>query len=284
MPAAASSRCRLDAAAPGVRGAGNGVAKGHGGQQVGRRRDDRFQQLAFGSGGRRGVEQQDGAGRQHGRFGAQPPCGGGDRLGSADRTGAIGFDGGAGEQRRQVAAHRRHAPQRRGVHAGQLQLAQRAGDGARKAGEIGDRREVRQLARLVRVEGDASGNRFGAERATWRDQPFGQRRQRQPHRQLGEGHSRHADQRAAVAGDSERQLVGRGSGRADDEDAVAGVRLDERAGCRQAHRGRRIDDDGITQRHDGPVVEDTRRISAGLGARDSGLGMGAPRDESAADG
>ena len=158
--------------------------------------------------------------------------------------------------------------ERRRVDAGQLQLAQRPGDGARKSRQIGDRREVRQLARLVRIEGSARGNGFGAQRAAGRDQPFGQNRQCQPHRQLGERHPRHADQRAAVAGEGEGEFVGRGAGGADDQHAAVGVGLDERARRAQAHRGRRIDDDGIpARRHGGPVVEDRLILEQRLAAR-----------------
>ena len=231
--------------------------------RFGRRGDDGGEQVALGGGDHRHVEEQHGARRQGVGIGPQPPRGGGDRFGAADGAGAIGLDLRARQQRGQVAANVGHATERRRIDAGQLQLAQRPGDGAGKSRQIGDRREVRQLARLVRIEGSASGNGFGAERAAGRDQPFGQNRQRQPHRQLGERHPRHADQRAAVAGDGEGELVGRGARGADDQHAAVGVGLDEGARPAQAHRGRRLDDDGIpARRHRGPVVEDTRRILA----------------------
>ena len=228
--------------------------------EIRRRDDEGVEQAALSGGDHRHVEEQHGARRQGVGIGPEPPRGGGDRIGAVDGAGTIGLDSCPCQQRGQVAADVGHAPERRRVDTGQLQLAQRPGDGAGKSRQIGDRREVGQFARLVGIEGGARGHGFGAQRPAGRDQPFGQHRQCQAHRQLGQRHPRHADQRAAVAGDREGELVGRGTRRADDQHAAVGVGLDERAGPAQAHRGRRLDDDGIpARRHRGPVVEDTRR-------------------------
>ena len=120
------------------------------------------------------------------RFAFQSCCSRGQRLRAAHRAGPVCLSFRTREQRGKVGADVRHGRQRIHGHVRQLQLRERPCDRPRKSRKIRDGREVVEVACSQRIEGRARGDGFGAQRTAGAHEPFGQHRQRQLHRDLGE--------------------------------------------------------------------------------------------------
>ena len=182
----------------------------------------------------RHVEQDDGRIPQGRRIAFEDGGGRGQHRGAVGGAGPSEFLADAGQQVREVGAGLFDRQQVGGSDTGESKLGERLRQRARKPGKMSDRREVREAARRRRGKRGAGRDCFGAEAAGRARTVAGERRQGQARGQLGEAHTRDAEQSAPFPRDGECQFVRGRARRPDNQGAVAGPHLCE-------PRARRVD-------------------------------------------